>query len=115
MIATEEVAKLPPRLKPSKEFKASSKWVRGFRQRHMVSLRTPHFQRRVEEQINSVSHFYHTLTDALNSGMNKRFIVNADEKCWPVVFTNQRTWSPTTGQNAQIVGVVAKMNANIKQ
>jgi hypothetical protein len=113
-LARDVVKKLPAALQPKTEFKGSAHWVQRFRKKHMVSLRAPHLRRRPEQNLRSITNFVYKLTEALNSGMNRRFIVNADETNWPVIFANKKTWAVTKGKKSQKSNIVAKVNGDKK-
>jgi hypothetical protein len=114
VIAMEEIKKLPRHLKPKRKFKASREWIQRFRERHMVSLRTSDLQRRARPSYARMTHFIHSLDDAMNSGMNLSHIVNADEPNRPVIFADRKTWALQQKKNAQVTDVVAKVNADPK-
>jgi hypothetical protein len=113
-IALNAVKQLPPSLKPRKPFSASPEWVQRFRQRHMISLRTPHLKRRPYGKLSSITSYVHRLNEALHSGMNLRHIVNADETNWPVVFANKKTWSPKRAGKKENTDIFAILDADTK-
>jgi hypothetical protein len=113
-IALEVVHSLPPQFQPKREFRASLHWVARFRANNMVSLRTPHLRRRADCNLASITHFVTKLREAMRSGRNKRFIVNADETNWPVIFAKKKTWAVTGKKKAKHTDVVAKVNGDKK-
>jgi hypothetical protein len=106
-VALAEVKKLPVALQPKRVFKASRDWVRKFRERHMVSLRTPHLLRRPKPNLACITKFIHTLNEAKRRGMDPRHILNAEETNWPVIFANRLTWDIAHERNAQHSDIVA--------
>jgi hypothetical protein len=113
-IALEVVKRLPPQKKPDTPFCASYEWVRRFRERHMISLRTPHLKRRPHGNLKSITSYIHRLNEALHSGMNKSHIVNADETNWPVIFANRKSWSPVVKEKAEKTDFLAFVDADVK-
>jgi hypothetical protein len=90
-LAMEEFLKAPKEMKRKLLFTASRNWIKRFRGKHSITIRTPHFHRRAKPNKQAVLEFISRLDEAFQS-MDRRCIINADETSWPVVFADRKTW-----------------------
>jgi hypothetical protein len=65
-------------MKLKKQFSASGRWIKNFRQEHQTCLRKPHSGRWQAPDQEAVAKFITELTDAMKQ-MDHRYIVNANE------------------------------------
>jgi hypothetical protein len=94
-------------------FKASRHWVRDFRLKHMVSLRTSHLQRRAVTDKESAKAFLWRLREEFNKGFPS-LIVNCDETNWPVVWSNMKHWVLSEGVRSEHQNTKVQTDADMK-
>lgn len=86
------------------EFSAGPKLVRGFLERHGLSLRKPHLKRRSDPDDESISAFL-TRMDLVFAQFPRSLVINADETCWRLINGSLRTVARV---GADAVHVVSK-------
>jgi hypothetical protein len=100
-------------MKLKKQFSASVRWIKNFRQVHQTCLRKPHLRRRQAPDHEAVAKFITELTDTMKQ-MDHRYIVNANETSWRIILTRPKTRFPKNHQKSLHHDVVAEMNDDPK-